>query len=308
MSGTATASLERRWRPGYEVDLRRTLRVLRRGTGDPAFRADESGAVWRGVQTPLGPGTLRLSADAAVGEVVAQAWGIGADWLLERAPAMCGALDDRSGFVAHHPVVADAAGRHPGFRIARAGQVLSILVPTVLEQKTTGKQARASWRDLVLQFGEPAPGPTPVGLRVPPPAPVWAQIPSWTWHRAGVEPARSRTIVNAARHAGRLEEMLEMDSAAADIRLRVLPGIGPWTSAEVRQRTHGDPDAITVGDYHLPHTVGVALTGRRVDDAGMLELLAPYAGHRYRACVLIEMSAKAPRYGPRLTIQDHRGH
>jgi 3-methyladenine DNA glycosylase/8-oxoguanine DNA glycosylase len=184
-----------------------------------------------------------------------------------------------------------------------------VLVPTVLEQKITGKQARASWRELVRRFGEPAPGPAPPALRVPPSARTWTEIPSWTWHRAGVEAARSRTIVGAARRAGRLEETLGMDPAAADARLQTLPGIGPWTSAEIRQRAHGDPDAVSVGDFHLPDTVGVALIGRRVDDAGMLELLAPYAGHRYRACALIEMSGvRAPRFGPRLTIQDHRGH
>jgi 3-methyladenine DNA glycosylase/8-oxoguanine DNA glycosylase len=306
---STTAEVERRWRPGHELDLVRTLGVLRRGAGDPAHRVDESGAVWRGVCTPTGAGTLRLSVDRSLGEVTARSWGPGAAWLAEHAPAMCGALDDPSGFVPHHPVVAQAAARHPGFRIARAEQVLAVLVPTVLEQKTTGHQAWASWRELVGQFGEPAPGPAPAGLRVPPPAGTWARIPSWTWHRAGVEPARSRTIVGAALHPGRLEETLGMEPAAADARLQALPGLGPWTSAEVRQRAHGDPDAVSVGDFHLPHTVGVALTGHRVDDAGMLELLAPYVGQRYRACALIELSGvRSPRYGPRLTIQDHRGH
>lgn len=304
--GDATTR-ERTWSPDRALDLHRTLAVLRRGAGDPSYLTDADGAIWRGVRTPEGPGTLRLAALRGSGEVAAAAWGAGADWLLDRVPRMCGADDDASGFDPAHPLLRAAAARHPGFRIAAADQVVDMLVPSVLEQKVTGKQARASWRVLVLQYGEPAPGPAPAGLRVPPAAATWALVPSWSWHRAGVEPARSRTIVNAARHAGRLEETVALGTEVADARLRSLPGVGVWTSAEIRQRSHGDPDAVPVGDFHLPAVVGHALIGERVDDDGMLELLAPYAGHRYRAIALIGLSGvRKPRFGPRLTIQDHR--
>jgi len=98
-----------------------------------------------------------------------------------------------------------------------------------------------------------------------------------------------------------------MASGDADRRLRALPGIGPWTSAEIRQRACGDADAVSVGDYHLPATVGWALAGRKVDDAGMLELLAPYAGHRYRVTRLVELGrAGPPRRGPRMSVRDYR--
>jgi 3-methyladenine DNA glycosylase/8-oxoguanine DNA glycosylase len=81
-----------------------------------------------------------------------------------------------------------------------------------------------------------------------------------------------------------------------------------WTAAEIRQRALGDPDAVSVGDYHLPGIVGWALTGRKVDDEGMLELLAPYAGHRHRVIRLLELSgAHPPRRGPRLSVRDYRG-
>jgi 3-methyladenine DNA glycosylase/8-oxoguanine DNA glycosylase len=302
--------LSRRWSPGRPVDLYRTLGPLRRGTGDPTFRIDDTGAIWRAVRTPDGPGTLRVSAAPDLGEIVGRGWGPGAPWLLEQLPALCGAADDPSGFDPAHPLLREAVTRYPGFRLTRAGLVVEVLVPCVLEQKTTGKQARASFRELVHRYGEPAPGPVD-GLRlmVAPSAADWALVPSWAWHRAGVEPARSRAVVTAVRHAGRLEETLRLGTAVADQRLRALPGIGEWTSAEIRQRAHGDPDAVSVGDYHLPATVGYSLIGERVDDAGMLELLAPYPGHRYRVCALIHLAGSpAPRRGPRLTIQDHRAH
>jgi 3-methyladenine DNA glycosylase/8-oxoguanine DNA glycosylase len=144
-------------------------------------------------------------------------------------------------------------------------------------------------------------------MRVFPAPHVWRRIPSWDWHRAGAEAVRARTVIGAARVAARLEEITTMGGADADHRLRALPGIGPWTSAEVRQRACGDPDAVSVGDYHLPGAVGWALAGRTVDDAGMLELLAPYAGHRHRVARLIELSGIGPpRRGPRLAVREYR--
>jgi 3-methyladenine DNA glycosylase/8-oxoguanine DNA glycosylase len=118
---------------------------------------------------------------------------------------------------------------------------------------------------------------------------------------------RARTIMNAAAVAARLEEALDLDAADADRRLRSLPGIGVWTSAEIRQRAIGDPDAVSVGDYHLPSVVGWTLARLTTDDAGMLELLAPYAGHRYRVTRLIELGGSAPpRRGPRMSVRDYR--
>jgi 3-methyladenine DNA glycosylase/8-oxoguanine DNA glycosylase len=123
-----------------------------------------------------------------------------------------------------------------------------------------------------------------------------------------VEGVRAATIRGAARVAGRLEEAVLLPADQASRRLQSLPGIGPWTSAEIRQRACGDADALSVGDYNLPSAVGWALAGRKVDDAGMLELLAPYPGHRHRAARLIELSGiRPPRRGPRMPVRDYRG-
>jgi 3-methyladenine DNA glycosylase/8-oxoguanine DNA glycosylase len=206
-----------------------------------------------------------------------------------------------------HPVLRELARRHHGVRVGRSGRVLEALVPAILEQKVVGAEARRAWRRLLLRFGLPAPGPAPDGMRVFPAPRTWASIPSWEWHRVGVEPVRAGAISAAARAAARLEEITEMPAAAADRRLRAIPGVGTWTSAEVRQRACGDADAVSVGDYHLAAAVGWALVGRAVDDAGMLELLAPYAGHRYRAARLIELGGIGPpRRGPRLAIRDYQ--
>jgi 3-methyladenine DNA glycosylase/8-oxoguanine DNA glycosylase len=304
-SGPAWPPLTREWAPPYPVDVALILSVHRRGARDPAYRADASGAVWRTTATPDGPGTLRVAGER--GRVTATAWGPGAAWLLETLPPLLGSGDDPSGFAPVHPLLREMAGRHPGARVGRSGRVLEALIPAILEQKVVGAEARRAWHYLLRRFGQPAPGPAPAGMRVFPDPRTWAQIPSWEWHRAGVEPGQARTVAGAARAAARLEEIVAMAAGDADRRLRSLPGVGPWTSAEVRQRACGDADAVSVGDYHLPAAVGWALAGRVVDDAGMLRLLAPYAGHRYRATRLVELSgAHPPRRGPRLPLREYR--
>jgi 3-methyladenine DNA glycosylase/8-oxoguanine DNA glycosylase len=291
------------------VDPRLVLGVHRHGGGDPACRVDQAGAVWRASLTPDGPGTLRVLAGPADGgtRVAARAWGPGAAWLLDGLPALLGADDTPEDMRPAHALIGDLALRHPGFRVGRSGRVMEALIPAVLEQKVVGLEAFRSWRLLVTRFGLPAPGPVPARMRVCPPAATWAALPSWEWHRAGVEGIRAATIRSAAKVAGRLEQIVTLPPAEADRRLRSLPGIGQWTSAEIRQRACGDPDAVSVGDYNLPGAVGWALAGRIVDDAGMLELLAPYAGHRYRAARLIEFSGiRPPRRGPRNPVRDYR--
>jgi 3-methyladenine DNA glycosylase/8-oxoguanine DNA glycosylase len=302
--------VKRRWTAPFTVEVSSVLGVHRRGYGDPAFQVDQAGAIWRACLTPAGAGTLRVTwqSDARLGTIVdATAWGPGADWLLDAVPAMVGAQDNPQEFVTDHPVLRAVIKRRAGYRIGRSGLVLEALVPAVLEQKVVGMEATRAWRTLLRRHGDPAPGPAPAGMRVPLAPQAWASIPSWEWHKAGVEAVRARTIAAAARVASRLEEIIDLPADEADRRLRSLPGIGVWTSAEVRQRACGDADAVSVGDYHLPRFVGCALGGAPADDAGMLKLLAPYEGHRHRAAMLAAMSGAGPeRHGPRNPARDYR--
>ncbi len=288
---------------GGPFDIRLTLRPLWRGIGDPATRLAATEA-WRATLTPDGPATLRLVVRG--GGVEATAWGAGAGWAIETAPALLGADDDPSASSAlapHHPLVRELARRMAGLRIGRTGRVLEALVPAILEQKVTGQQASRAWRELLRRYGEPAPGPGAArGLRVPPTPATLAALPYFAFHPLGVEQRRADTIRRVAARAGWLEEAtaLPLDEAAA--RLRAIPGVGSWTAAEVAARALGDRDAVSVGDFHLPHLVCWALAGEpRGTDERMLDLLAPYAGQRGRVIRLLEASGiRAPAYGPRL--------
>ncbi|WP_244328478.1 DNA-3-methyladenine glycosylase [Yimella sp. cx-51] len=294
--------------PGRRVPLRAILGGLRHGGGDPTWR-QAGDHLWRAAVTPEGPVSLRLHLEPATGgdRVVAQAYGPGADWTLQRLPALLGDHDPIHEFVAHHKVVAECLARQPDWRLGRSGLVIDSLVPAILEQRVTGRQAFAAYRTLVWRFGAPAPGQAAeLGLRTPPDVAGWARIPSWEWLRAGVDAQRADTVMRAMAVAPRLQECAELPREQAWRRLRAIPGIGVWTAAEVAQRALGDADAVSYGDYHVAKNIGYVLTGAEVDDHGLAKLLEPYAGHRYRVQYLIAASGLGrPRHGSRLSLPTH---
>ncbi|WP_159501556.1 DNA-3-methyladenine glycosylase [Microbacterium sp. 18062] len=299
--------LETTYTPRHPLDLHRTVVFQRRGANDPTLVVDGP-VIWRASRTPAGVATVALRA-AGDGVRVA-AWGPGAEWAIAQVPALCGADDDLEGFdAARHPLIADSHRRNPGLRLGRTGLVFDALAGAIFEQKVTGLQAFAAWRRIVTWFGDRAPGPTPRPMFAPPSIDGWRRIPSWSWHRAGLEPPQSRTVVSVAACGASLVRALDgaPDGATREAVLTSLRGIGPWTSAETRIRAYGDPDAVSVGDFHLAHEVGYALAAGRTDDDGMLELLAAWPGHRQRVVRLIGASGvREPRRGPRLHPEDHR--
>lgn len=281
------------------LDLAQTLSPLVHGRGDLTVSL-QSNEAWLALRTPDGPTTLRLRAGAV--RVTCTAWGDGAERALDLAPSIIGEDDEPDRLVAHHAVVADLARRHRGLRLPATHQVFAALVPAVLEQKVTGMEAFRSYAAMLRAHGEPAPGPES-GLRLPPDPQRLAAMPYHHWHRFGVERRRANAIRGAAARASWLAS--SADSAELDRRLRSLPGIGPWTSAEVRRVALGDPDAFSIGDYHLPNMVAWALAGEpRATEARMLELLGPYQGQRGRVQRLLEVGRVfAPRRGARMPLR-----
>jgi endonuclease III len=290
----------RTFQPVLPVHLMLTLGPLQRaGRGDLAVHLTNDG-VWRATRTPAGPVTTHLFGD---GPVTVEAWGPGAEWAVEHAPTLVGGQDDDTTFVPHHRVLADLWRRLHGLRMPRSEAVLESLVPTILEQKVPGAEARWAYRRLLATLGEPAPGPG--GLTLPPTPSTLASTPYWVFHRFGVERRRAETIRRSASYAQRLEETLAMTAGDARRRLMAVPGVGAWSAAKVALVALGDADAVPVGDYHLPHLVAWSLAGvPRGTDAMMLELLEPYRGQRGRVLrLLLAGGPAAPRFGPRLPLR-----
>lgn len=312
-SPAGTPALETRVRLREPLDLPATMWPVRRGTADPTTVIDGR-TVWRATRTPEGPGTEALVAAPGHGEVQAWAWGPGGPWLLDHLPELLGAGDDPAALEAllrRRPatpppgwdLVARLARRHRGLRIPRTRAVVEACVPSVLEQKVTGREARRSYRELVSALGEPAPGPRP-GLRVPPAPGALAARPAWDLHRFGVERKRAETLRRVAAAAARLEAVTDLPAEDARAALTAVAGVGPWTAAEVGLVALGDADAVSVGDFHLCHAVAWSFLGRpRGDDELMLELLEPFRGHRGR---VLRMLGPAPRFGPRQPVRSFR--
>ena len=279
------------------IDLALTLAPIAHGRGDPTIRFAPDG-IWRATRTPVGPATLRLR--AAEGGIAVAAWGPGAATAVAAAADLVGANDDPRVLVPQHRLIGELVHRFPGLRLPRTNRPFEALLPAICEQKVTGIQARTAFRGIIASHGEPAPGPA--NLRLAPTPATLAALPYFAFHRFGLERRRADLIRRAAALAPRFEAAAPVEAAA---RMGAVAGIGPWTLAEVGRIAFGDPDALSVGDFHLPNLVAWALAREpRADDARMLELLEPYRGQRGRVQRLLEVSGiTPPRYGPRLAPQ-----
>lgn len=259
--------------------------------------------IWRATRTPLGIGTERLR-QGVDGGVLVEAWGPGAEWLVEQAPTLLGGLDDDSDFQPRHPMLRELWRRRQGLRMCRTQAVYEAALAAITEQKVAAEDAQLTWSLLIRGLGDPAPGPER-GLMVPPGPERLARTPYQVLHRFRLERRRAETLRRAASHVRRLEETLEMPRDAARRRLSALPGMGVWSAAEIALVALGDADAVSLGDYNLPHLVSWALAGEpRGSDERMLELLELYRGHRGRVLrLLLSSGLRVPRRGPRLPLR-----
>ena len=255
------------------------------------------GEYWHAARTPDGPGSIRLHPSITT-------FGPGGDWLASKADGMLGRHDDVSGFKPTHPLVKRLAHEHQDLRLPGTHQVFVRLLRNVCEQKVTGKEAYRSYSAIVRRFGEKAPGGT--DLLLPPDPARIAATPYYEFHPLGMEQKRADALRRAAFEAPRLERCGSSEQLSK--RLQSIPGIGVWTAAEVVRVVFGDPDAVSVGDYHMKNIVSWALAGEpRGTDERMLELLEPFAGHRGRVCVLLEAGGiGAPRFGPRMPLRSFK--
>jgi 3-methyladenine DNA glycosylase/8-oxoguanine DNA glycosylase len=279
------------------VDLPATFFPLRRGTGDPTTRISPD-EVWRAARTPEGPATVRF--EHRQDGVEATAWGAGSAWVLDRAPGWLGLEDGSEAFEPPRGPVREAWRRLRGLRIPRTGLVVEHLIPTILEQKVTGVEARRAYRRMASAFAEPAPGPA--GLVLPPDPSRLAGLPYFAMHPFGIERRRAEVVRKVCTKVAWLDAAAELPLDAAHARIASIRGVGPWSVAEVARVGLGDADAVSLGDFHVPHVVAWALAREpRGNDERMLELLEPYRPFRGLVQLLLEAAGIGPpRFGPRM--------
>lgn len=294
-----------------DIDVAHTLQMLGIFGSDPTFRR-QRGRFAKAVLTPDGPGTLLLTWSGD-GDVAVEAWGDGADWLVDRSPNWVGLHDDLTGFdPTLNARVAELWHRHPGLRLAASGVIWQELVLVLLGQRVTTEEAAKSWNRMCRTWGQPAPGPC--DLVMPPEPGVIARLHYTDLHRVNVDRRRAEAILIAAKRANRLEEAATMPIDEAITRLSALPGLGIWTATATALASHGDPDTLLLRDYGMPTLVNYAFTGDathldpdRGGDEIMCAHLEPWRGHRQRIIrLLYAANISVPRRGPRQRNPDIR--
>ena len=187
--------------------------------------------VWRTTRMPAGPATCRI-AQVSPCHVRVDAWGPGACAGARAAtPDLLGARDDLSGFTPRHELVRTAHRRHR--RVADGPHRPGAGGPRPRRARAAGDPAHRA-RRVALAARPPRGGgarSSPAGHAGAPDARGWLEIPSWDFHRAGVDPRRARTVRECASVAARLEEASTLEPALARARLRLVPGVGVWTAA-----------------------------------------------------------------------------
>ena len=277
------------------IDLRTTLKPLAFFPSDPTVSLTEARFV-RSTWTPEGPGAVVVDwdDDRAFVETI----GDGADFLIDRVPALLGLDDDVSTFdPSSHPLVSRLARTFPGMRLTASHTLWHDVAWLVPGQRVATDDAARQWASFARRFGSSISGVDTVA----PPSPAdTARLAYYELHPCGIERRRAESIIAAARAMHRIET-LPLDSATIRPALERIRGIGPWMSTHVAAMTCGDPDAVVLGDYGLPSYVAWALARERTaDDERMLDLLEPFRPHRWRVVRLIMTAGIAPpRHGPR---------
>lgn len=279
------------------VDLASTLAPLRVGVSDPCWQVG-SGSWWWATRTPAGPLTTRFV--AGQDEVGVEAWGEGAEWLAPRIPLLVGARD-RVDLDGASELVADLAGRFPGFRVAGHTRVADAAVEAICRRGVSSFEAARSWSLMVDAMGDDAPGPG--GLRLPPAPRRLASCDPYDLHVLGLEQGRADEVRRVGSHASRLEADPADGGAAAIEHLAGIAGIGADVVEHARSVALGDPDAAPVIDAH--HTAAVVRTlwtggaslAEDADGVDLPALMAPHTPHRGRLVRLIALAEAADAAG-----------
>jgi 3-methyladenine DNA glycosylase/8-oxoguanine DNA glycosylase len=274
------------------------------------------GVVRRAEPGPCGPLTYEAVQRGA--RVGVRVWGPAAtpatdrDAALDRARRWIGCDDDGGDLVertAADPALHRAARQVGPVRLSRLPRVQEAVGRAVLGQLVQAVEARRSTAQLAALAGVPAAG----RLWCWPTATALGSTPAHAMRRCGISLRCASALHRCALDDVPLERARD-DMDRLDQRLRAIPGIGVWTSAETRFAL-GDPDAVSVGDRNLPGIVCHALAGaepQACTDELMLELLEPYRGQRGRVIRLVVFAVgrgllpRVRRRVPRAALSAHR--
>lgn len=293
-------------------NLPATMALLSLGSTDPTMQF-ATGSVRMAMLAPHGP--LEVLVEQRGAEL--RALGVGEDedldWAATRMHDWLGLSFVPPQFPQGPRKLQTLAKRWEGLRLPRSPLLFARLVQIVLQQLISFEDAAYGWRQLVRSYGQQHLPFT--GLSAPPAARALSTLATSEFVACSVLPQHGRRIAGLAKRANKLETLWNGGEGEGAVErtsrlLAKLPGVGKWTLGHLQGAGMGHSDAVTLGDYSLPHFVAYFFTGKeRSTDEEMLQLLAPYGPHRYYVLALLDKGAKRPpRRGPRhRRLRDHMG-
>lgn len=226
-------------------------------------------------------GACTLALRQAGAEIEAELLGPGAAVVRHRLPEMFRFLPQELSPDCAHAGLRQLSRSLRGLKVGPVPWPFDVAQAFILQQRVAFEEAARSFGSLVHCYAQPAPGPLPLKLPLHPEQ--WTQIGLNRIQQAGVDAQRARTLLRVAGLG------LEVDLN----KLGATRGVGPWTFQSVLGYAMGHPDAVPLGDLHLPRIVALYFQQRPGGDERMLELLEPYRGLRFRILNWIMAAAHA---------------
>ena len=184
---------------------------------------------------------------------------------------------------ARDPLIGRSLRRRPWLRAARRPEPFEALAWAICEQLIDYERAAAIERRMVAALGRRWVGGDgrDSGLRDLPAVSVLAGTAPARLQSFDLGAGRALTLVRAAREVARGRVDLHApEHERGWLRLRAIPGIGPWTVEMLALRGQGRHDQVPAGDLGLLKLAGRLLSGgdpRAVaQEQQVRELFAPY--------------------------------
>ncbi len=263
-------------------DIELSFGAQRFGAYDPTARRD-NGVFRKAFDTADGPCIMQVKTEGE--DVVLEAQGARAEEAVADLASGIAQDHGHDTFAPESPRIARLHKELRGLRLVRVPWRFDLVGAAVLQQRVTTREAMQQWQRIARRYGPAIPGSE---LRAFPSAERVAQMASWQLQELGLDPKRARTMVLLAREIVRRNTLALTDLARVRKLLGIVRGVGPWTTDMIMGFAFGDPDALPLGDLHLPHLVAHALANEeRGTDERMVQLLEPYRGHRFRVIRLL---------------------
>jgi len=210
---------------------------------------------------------------------------VAAEWGIERMRLALGVDQDLAGFherFRFDPLIGAAVRSDPRVRVFGRPEPFEALTWAICEQLIEFERAAEIQRRLTRRLGRSC---QRTGLRdAPDAAALAAQAPAWL-ESQGLSGMRAIALVRAAREvaSGRVD-LLCSDHERGWRRLRLIRGIGSWTTQKLALTGQGRMDQLPAGDLAFMKLVGRLGTGNPKARASEPEVIAffshyePWAG------------------------------